>query len=143
MEKKIKLVREEDIIPTIFERRTSARLITKEREGSEYCSLHICRNHAFSQWTKDVKYPDADEIIYNIMGEAELIFDGEVHDFPIGAAMYIPMGQTYRMLCKTDGVVLVVKAPPTLRSEWATRVEGNPQRQDLVLLEPEDAVRKK
>ena len=141
MEKKIKLVYEEDIIPTKFRHRDTTRLITKERESSERCSLHICTIPApftsdpVKPGTREVVY-DEDELLYIIEGEGTMIFDGEAHDFGPGTAVYIPAGCKYYQQAKKDLKVLVVIAPSRLRSQWVNRP-------DLLLLEPEDAVKKK
>ena len=135
MEKIIKQVNVEDVIPTVFENGTCARLITKEREGSEKCSFHIHHWQA-GYWSKDTFSPKSDEASYLIEGEAEVAFDGEAHQWPVGAVLYVPVGQKYKLHPKTDLTIAVVKAPPTLRSDWAAHP-------DLVALEPENTIRKK
>ena len=140
MEKKIKIVHEDNIIPTKFRHRDTQRLITREREGSERCSMHICTIPApftsdpVKPGTSEVVYDQA-EILYLIEGEGTMIFDGEAHDFRPGTAIYIPAGCKYFQQAKKDLKVLVVIAPPRMREDWANRP-------DLLLLEPEDAVKK-
>ena len=134
MKKKIRLVHEQDIIPTKFQLRDSARLITKEREHSELVSLHVCTVPApFS--SPEIIYKD-DELMYVIEGEGTMVFDGETHEFRPGTAMYIPAGCSYHQHATKDLKLLIIIAPPRLRSQWA-------KRPDLISLEPEDAVSKK
>lgn len=135
MEKEIKVVHEEDIIPSIFSDRQSARLITKEREYSETASLHICRILA-PLMSDEIFYPDNDELMYLIEGEAQLIYGDKLQDCKPGTAIYVPKGCKYHMFVKKDSKLLVIIAPPRLRSEWAERV-------NLILLEPENALREK
>jgi len=141
MEKKIRIVHEEDIIPTKFRHRDTARLITPEREGSTHCSVHICTIPA--PFTSDPVKPgvseivyEEDEILYLLEGEGTMIFDGKAHEFKPGTAVYIPAGCKYIQQARKDLKVLVIIAPSRQRSQWANRP-------DLILLEPEDAVRKK
>jgi mannose-6-phosphate isomerase-like protein (cupin superfamily) len=134
MEKKIKIVYEEDIIPSKFRLRDTARLITKERENSDLCSLHVCTIPA--PFTSPEIVYEEDEILYLIEGEGTMIFDGKAHDFRPGTAVFIPKGCKYTQQARKDLKVLVIIAPPRLRSQWA----GRP---DLILLEPEDAVIKR
>jgi len=135
MKREIKVVHEEDIIPTIFSGRESARLITKERENSEMVSLHIVSVPAPSMGG-EVCYPENDELLYFIEGEGKLIWEDKFHDCRPGTAVYIPKGCKYRMFIKKDSKILCVLAPPRLRSEWA-------KRDNLILLEPENAVKEK
>ncbi len=128
------MVREEEIIPSVFETGTCARMITRERENTTHCSFAICRMQA-GPWSKEIGYADKDEAVYLIKGEAELAFDGQLHGWTVGGCMYVPAGQKYRLHPQTDLVFAVIQSPPALRSDWA----GRP---DLVVLEPEDAVRK-
>ena len=141
MEKKIRMVHEDDVIPTIFRHRETKRLITQEREGSERCSLHICTIPA--PFTSDPVKPgisevvyEEDELLYIIEGEGTMIFDGEAHEFGPGTTVYIPAGCKYYQKARKDLKVLVVIAPPRLRAQWANR-------SDLLLLEPENAVKKR
>jgi mannose-6-phosphate isomerase-like protein (cupin superfamily) len=132
MEKRIRLVHEQDIIPTRFKDRDSARLITREREHSDLLSLHICTVPApFS--SPEISYKE-DELMYVLEGEGTMEFDGETCEFRSGTAMYIPAGCSYRQKAAKDLKLLIIIAPPRLRSQWAKRA-------DLVSLEPEDAVR--
>ena len=139
MEKKIRMIHEDDVIPTIFRHRETKRLITPEREGSERCSLHICTIPA--PFTSDPVKPgvsevvyEEDELLYIIEGQGTMIFDGEAHEFGPGTAIHIPAGCKYYQKASKDLKVLVVIAPPRLRLQWANR-------SDLLLLEPEDAVK--
>jgi mannose-6-phosphate isomerase-like protein (cupin superfamily) len=132
MSKKIRLIHEQDVIPTRFNDRDSARLVTPEREGCDHLSLHICTVPApFS--SPEISYTE-DEIMYVIEGEGTMHFDGEVQPFRPGTAMYIPAGCSYRQQASTDLKLVIIIAPPRLRSQWA-------KRRDLVSLEPEDALR--
>jgi mannose-6-phosphate isomerase-like protein (cupin superfamily) len=134
MNKRIKIVHEQDIIPTKFQLRDSARLITKEREQSDLVSLHICTVPAPFE-SPEISYKE-DELMYVIEGEGVMVFDGETHDFRPGTAMYIPAGCKYHQRATSDLKLLIIIAPPRLRSQWA-------QRDDLVSLEPEDALKDK
>jgi len=144
MEKKISLIHEDDVIPTMFAGRESARIITKEREGSEHFSIHFNWIRPRGQWLPQYAYyPNADEIVYLLEGDAHVIINEEVCKWPVGTAMYIPAGRRWKLLNETFTKVLILKAPPTLRSEFATRTEDNPHLKDLVQLEPENALKKK
>ena len=136
MEKEIKLVYEEDIIPTHFGTRTSARIITKEREDSDALSIHLVKGRAEPLWSEDIFYPNNDEYLYSLEGDGQILFGGKCYDFRPGTAVFIPKGCKYRMLSGTEHKVLVIMTPPRLRAEWVK----NPK---VILLEPEDAVRKK
>lgn len=140
MEKKIKMVHESEVIPTIFEDRDSARLITQERDGSEF-SLHICTIPGFQRYNYEVIYRDRDELLYLISGQGKMIFSGEDHDFRPGAAFFMPAGGTFKQEAKTELKIIVVMSPPRLRSDWEAKKV--PSHQSLMLLEPEDAIRKK
>jgi len=135
VKKEFKLVHEEDVIPTIFANRQSARLITKERENSEMLSLHICW-HPAPQTTPEVHYTKNDEIMYLMEGEGQLISGDKAYDWKPGAAAYIPQGHRYYIIAKKDMKILIIITPPRLRSEWA-------KRKDLILLEPENALKEK
>lgn len=130
LKKKINMVNEKDIIPTVFENWTSARMVTRERELSEHCSFHINRIEA-GPWSKETMDPSAEKANYLIGGEAEVAFDGKLHQWRVGACLYVPPGMRYRIHPKTDIVVAVIQSPPRLRSDW----EGHPA---LVVLEPND-----
>lgn len=134
LEKKIIMVHEDHVTPTVLENGTCARLVTNERENSEHVSFHISRLQS-STWSKERISQNADEAIYLITGEAEVVFDGKLHQWPVGGCLYIPAGQKYRYHAKTHLVVAVIKSPPMLRTDLAD-VE------DLVVLEPEDALQK-
>ena len=134
MEKKIHLVHEDHVTPTVLENGTCARLVTNEREKSEYVSLHLSRLQP-STWSKEIMSQKADEAIYLISGEAEVVFDGQLHQWPVGGCLYIPVGQKYRFHAKTHLLMAVIKSPPMLRSDFA-------EAEDLVVLEPEDALQK-
>ena len=133
MDKKVYMVREEDVQPSIFENGTCTRLITKERENTTHVSFSIYHLEA-GPWGREIGYPDKDEALYLIKGEAELAFSGRLYDWPVGACLYIPRGENYRLHPKTDLVFAVIQSPPVTRSEWA-------RRPDLVVLEPENARR--
>ncbi len=141
MKKTVKVVYEEDIIPTIFETRSSKRLITKERENSEVCSFHIVTSTILGASPYEVVYPDNDEILYILEGKGTLIANDQGYDMRPGTAIYIPKGCGYRMIRETPLKIACVIAPPRLRSDWAAK--RDPSHKVLVLLEPEDAVRKK
>ena len=130
-----KMVYEEDIIPTIFKDRRVKRLTTPERENSQKVSIHMFTVSA--PCTSD-EVCDSDHDIgwYVIEGEGEMIYDGEIHPFIPGTAVYIPKGCKYHLIATTNLKIYEVSKPPVRRSDWANR-------KDLVMLEPEDAVIKK
>ena len=78
---------------------------------------------------------DEDEILYLIEAEGPMIFDGGADEFTPGTAVYIPAGWTCIQQAKKDLKVLVIIAPPRQRTQRA-------KRPDLILLEPEDAIRR-
>ncbi len=133
MDKMVYMVREEDVMPSIFENGTCTRLITRERENTTHVSFAINRVDA-GPWGGDISHPDKDEALYLIEGEAELAFGGRLYDWPVGACLYVPQGESYRLHPKTDLVFAEIQSPPAMRSDWA-------RRPDLVVLEPEDARR--
>lgn len=144
MAKKISLVHEKDVIPTYFAGRESVRMITKEREGSEHFSVHMNWIRPRTQWLSQFAYyPDADELVYLLEGDVQVLINDEVRKWPVGAAIYIPAGCRWKVRPNTDARVLVVKAPPTLRSEFATRTKDHPHLTDLVQIEPENALKNK
>lgn len=141
MKRKISLVHESNVIPTYFAGRESARIITKEREGSENFSVHINWIRPRTQWLAQYAfYPDADEIVYLLEGDCYALINDEVKKWPVGAAIYIPAGSKWKVRPDTPAKVLVVKAPPTLRSEFVTRTEDHAHLKDLIKIEPENAL---
>ena len=141
MGKTVKVVYEEDIIPTIFADRATKRLITKERENSELCSFHICNMPIPFSTPYDIVYPDNDEIVYVLEGKGTLIANDQCYDLRPGMAFYSPKGCGWRLILETPAKFIAVLAPPRLRSNWAAR--RDPSHKDLMLLEPEDAMKKK
>jgi mannose-6-phosphate isomerase-like protein (cupin superfamily) len=133
LDNKVYMVREADVMPSIFENGTCTRLITRERENTTHVSFSICRMDG-GPWGREISHADKDEALYLIEGEAELAFDGRLYDWPVGACLYVPQGEKYRVHPKTGLVFAVIQSPPAMRSEWA-------RRPDLVVLEREDALR--
>lgn len=141
--KKICLIHEDDVIPTCFTGRESARIITQEREGSEHFSVHMNWIRPRPQWVPQFAfYPNADEVVYLLEGECEVLINDEICKWPVGAAIYIPAGCKWKPRPITEIKVLVVKAPPTLRSEFATRTSDHKYLTDLVQIEPENALKR-
>lgn len=135
MKKEICVIHENDVIASVFEGRTSARLITKEREKSEMMSFHICKMDR-PVMSSGVLYPKNDEIIYLVEGRGRMYWEDKRVDFTPGTAVYIPSGCGYRQEILEPSKIVVIIAPPRLRTEWT-------KRPDLVQLEPENALVKK
>lgn len=142
IKKSICLIHEDDVIPTYFTGRESARMITQEREGSEHFSVHMNWIRPRDQWSSQFAYyPNADEVVLLLEGEAEVLINDEICKWPVGAAIFIPAGCKWTPRPITNIKVLVVKAPPTLRSEFATRKSDHKFLKDLVKIEPENALK--
>ena len=71
----------------------SRRLIRKEH-GAEGMSFNIATLHEGYD-DAAVMYPDHDEAVYILSGEAEFTVAGKTQTLGPGKAMYIPRGETY------------------------------------------------
>ena len=71
----------------------SRRVIRKEH-GAEGMSLNVSTLHEGYQ-DAAVVYPDHDEAVYILSGEAEFTIAGKTQTVGPGKAIYIPRGETY------------------------------------------------
>ncbi len=111
MNRKVKVVRPDQVETIRRQGYESKRLITKRRQGAERMSLSYLTIEAGANAGKAM-YQENDEIMYVIEGRARISWEGGEAELKPGTAIFVPAGTEYEYNAIEKHTQLSILAPP-------------------------------